>query len=101
MVGIHDHEELTHIEMNIEEVLKKATPEGLTLHKKLLGQHPADIALLISHLKEKYQIPLLLSLPVNLIASVFEFLSHQLQATVITNIDAELATDILKKMPVI
>jgi magnesium transporter len=100
MVGYHDHDELTHIESKIEEVLKKTSTQGRTLWKILIKQHPADIALLISNLKEKYQTPILKKLPSTLAASVFEFLPGPLQSAFIKTLDSEYATDILKKMPV-
>jgi len=100
MVGIHDHDELTHIESRIEEVIAATSPQGKALWQTLIKQHPADIAHLIFNLKEKYQAALLKKLPSKLIASVFEFLPGTLQVTVIKALDTEHATDVLKTMPV-
>lgn len=91
---------IAQVEQNIEQVLQGATPEAVKLWEELLDQHPADIALLISNLHEQDQRSILIKLPPKIATLVFEYLSHDLQAALLTQLDPEQTTDVLKNMPV-
>lgn len=87
------------IENNIKEVIKEDSVLGKDLYKLLLQQHPADIAMLVNRLPEKYQIALFKKLPKELAVNVFQELYKKVQALLLIKLKIDDTVSILKKIP--
>jgi len=87
------------IEKNIKTVISEDTLKGEGLWKKLLNQHPADIATLIEKLDHVKQKKLFLKLPRALATKVFPELSEMVQASILKKVSPDELSLIFQKMP--
>ncbi len=90
---------LFQIENNIDAVIAQQTTLGKDLWNILIGQHHADIAMVLSKLNEDRQLALFKKLDQDLSVRVFRKLPQTEQADLLVNISLEQATLILKNMP--
>ena len=87
------------IEKNIKAVIQEKTKKGQELFKQLLHQHHADIADLVTKLKEKNQIELFKKLPRALASNVFQYLPEVVKVALVTKLEDEHISTIFKKIP--
>jgi magnesium transporter len=91
---------LLQIENNIETIISEDSGLGKDLWHILLQQHPADIAMLIGQLSFDYQFKLFKKLPIDFAVKIFEKIPEEVQANLLVNLDRDVATVILKAIPV-
>jgi magnesium transporter len=89
---------LFQIENNIGAIINDDAPVTRHLWKLLLEQHPADIAMLISRIDDKFQAPLLKKLPIEKAKKVFLKISENIQASLIIQLDIDKSTTLLHSM---
>jgi magnesium transporter len=89
----------SNIRHHIKIVIKEESPNGIELWKKLLTQHPADIADLICRIGDRQQIDLFEKFPSHLASNVFPELPDAIQEHIVTHLDPEEMTAILKRIP--
>jgi len=90
---------LFQIENNIDAVIAEDTTLGKDLWQILLGQHYADIAMLIHKLDDDRQIALFKKLPRETSIRVFRKLPQQQQAHLLLALELDQAAILLKNMP--
>lgn len=91
---------LFQVENNIDAIIKEDTALGKDLWKILLGQHHADIAMLVLKLGHEHQVSLFKKLPRDLAAKVFRKISEPLQADLLIAVEIDHAAALLKSMPI-
>lgn len=95
---LHIETLISQIEDNIETVLTEDSALGHDLWHNLLSCHPADIATIIEAIDEDYHLTLFKKLPKELSAKVFERMSPPTQGYMLTQVDTEHASVVLKNM---
>ena len=90
---------LYQIENNIDAVIIEESTLGKDLWQILLGQHSADIAMLVSKLDDQRQEALFKKLPKDVSIKVFRKLPQQQQAILLTKLELDHAAILLKNMP--
>jgi Mg/Co/Ni transporter MgtE (contains CBS domain) len=99
MSPAHDIVEFfTQIENNIKTVIREDTPEGQELWKKLLLQHPADIAQLLEKLGTSKQRQVFKKLPRPIASEVFQELPEMIQVPLLKTMTLEETTAIFNQM---
>lgn len=99
MLHTRDIEEIfAQIEDNIQSVIKEDTTQGQILWKKILHQHHADIAELITKLDKAKQKQLFNKLPRVIATKVFQELPEPIQALLLKTIEIDEIAVLFQKM---
>lgn len=96
---LHIESIISQIEDNIETVFTQDSPLGHDLWQTVLSCHPADIATIVQAIDEDYQLIFFKKLPKELSAKVFERMAPPTQNYLLTHLDTEHITIVLKNMP--